>query len=86
MLMFTGQRAGLWAVIPFQLIVMVGLGMCRALHTVLVASHIALKHCLHTYRHHILCNSRQKSTGSISFVRRLRSCWSVHLDHYLCHF
>ena len=24
---FTGQRAGLWAVIPFQLIVMVGLGM-----------------------------------------------------------
>lgn len=32
LLMFTGQRAGLWAVVPFQLIVMVGLGMCIAVH------------------------------------------------------
>ena len=30
LLMFTGQRAGLWAVIPFQLIVMVGLGMHKS--------------------------------------------------------
>lgn len=43
LLMTTGKRAGLWAVIPFQLIVMVGLGMqgFYALHLQAQISHIA---------------------------------------------
>lgn len=52
---------------------------CAALHA------MSLTRCLCAYRHHVFCDSRQKSGGNISYVRWLRPNQSVCLDHHLCY-